>query len=496
MAAAALAWVFAPSMVIFAQRWSDDPGASHGPLIPVIAALLLWAKREQLARLPRRASLAGLGLLAVGLMLQALASWADVLFLLPLALVVGVWGLVVYLYGRQVARAAVFPLSFLLFAVPWPDFLVEAVSFPLQIWTSTYSAMAAGMLGVPVVRDGVQLNVGTFALTVAAPCSGIRSLVALMAIAAVFAYLLPAPMPRRVALFAAGIPVALVANTVRVTAILLMAKQFGTKIALGFFHDYSSPFLFVLACLVLMGLWKALECRPGALEEPRDRDAARAVPVKSGSAGRTPRFAIVLMLALMAKAVISFGQTGWKAGAHTVELKRVPSAVASWRATDHGLDADSRKLLTPDAYLWRSYRSQREIPLDLLVIYGHTKNSFHSPGQCLPGSGWLVTEKRLIDFDYGAGRLPMMLFHIQKGRARQLVLFSFMAGEASTASLYRHNWNLLVDRVLHRANGGALVRLIVPMVGTEQESLEIAARFARGAFPPLREELAGKRPGG
>jgi exosortase/archaeosortase family protein len=107
----------------------------------------------------------------------------------------------------------------------------------------------------------VELHVDDFTLAVAAPCSGIRSLVALMAIAALFAYLLPASMPRRIGLFLAGIPVALIANTIRVTCIMLIAHHFGKKLALGFFHDYSSPFLFVLACLVLMGLWKALSCQ-------------------------------------------------------------------------------------------------------------------------------------------------------------------------------------------------------------------------------------------
>lgn len=262
LAGAALLWVYFPTLLHLADRWGKDPGASHGPLIPVISAVILWKMRLNLAEIPKNSSGWGIWVLCLGLFINALAVWADVLFLLPISLLIAIWGLVLYLFGWPIFKKAIFPLSFLLFAIPWPDFLVEAVSFPLQLWTSTYSAMIAGMLGVPVVRDGVELHVRDFTLAVAAPCSGIRSLVALMSITALFAYLLPASMPRRIGLFLTGIPVALIANTIRVVAIMLVAIQFGRKVALGFFHDYSSPFLFVMACLVLTGLWKALSVNP------------------------------------------------------------------------------------------------------------------------------------------------------------------------------------------------------------------------------------------
>jgi EpsI family protein len=202
---------------------------------------------------------------------------------------------------------------------------------------------------------------------------------------------------------------------------------------------------------------------------------------------------MLLVMALLAKGVISWGQMGWRAGVHPVDLGRVPIKIETWHAKQVTMDNASRKLLTPDAYLWRNYISPKEPPVNLFVVYGHSKNTFHSPGFCLPGGGWQVASKRDIVFDYGTGQLPMNLFQIQKDGIRQLVLFSFVAGEASTSSLYRHNWNLLVDRVFHRTNGGALLRLVIPMEGSEKQALEKAARFARDALPPIRDELAGKK---
>lgn len=213
------------------------------------------------------------------------------------------------------------------------------------------------------------------------------------------------------------------------------------------------------------------------------------------SISKRPSYALILVLALMARGLVAWGQAGWKASSHPVELQRVPTHIDSWKSKDIKLDPGAQKLLTPDAYLWRSYSSDRDPPVDLFVVYGHAKNTFHSPGFCLPGSGWQVTQKREIYFDYGSGGLSMTLFHIQKEGMKQLVLFSFLSGNSSTASLYHHNWNLLVDRIFHRSNGGALLRIIIPTGKNEKHALDTATRFAKSALPPIREELVTKRSG-
>lgn len=254
-------WVFYPAISFLIERWETDPGASHGPLIPIISVFLIWSQREKLKKISIQTNqVLGVVIFMLGLLLFILSHWADVLFLQPISLLICIWSGVISIWGWELFKMILFPLSFLLFGIPWPDFLVEMVSFPLQLWTSTYSALFAGILGAPVIRDGVDLHIGDFALTVAAPCSGIRSLVALMAIAALFAYTLRAPLIRRIGIFLAGIPVALIANTVRVTSIILIAWKVSPKLAMSFFHEYSSPFLFMISCLFLMGLWKVLEC--------------------------------------------------------------------------------------------------------------------------------------------------------------------------------------------------------------------------------------------
>lgn len=201
---------------------------------------------------------------------------------------------------------------------------------------------------------------------------------------------------------------------------------------------------------------------------------------------------ILLGMTLLAKGALSLSGSDWKTTVPSVNLNRIPTTILSWDSTDIKLDSNAYKMLSPDAYIWRSYLSDREPPVDFLVIFGHSKNTFHSPGFCLPGSGWQVIRKESILFDYGDGRLPMTLFEIQKGEQRRLVLFSFLAGNQGTTSLIQHNWNLLVNRVLHRSEGGAMIRMIIPLVGTEKHTLESGKRFAKIALPALYKELSRK----
>jgi exosortase len=243
------------------SRWSADGDASHGFLVLPIAAGLVWARREKLAVVPRRICLWGVPVLLLGLIATVVATWAEVGFAPAATMIIALGGLILYAAGPAFFREIIFPYTFLFFMVPWPDFLIETISFPLQLLTSTYATMIAGLLGVPIRREGVELYMPGFALTVAAECSGIRSMMALMALAALFAYFTRASLWRRALLFVSGIPVALIANVARVTLVLLLGLYYDKELALGLFHDYSSPALFAFSTLALMGLRKLVaEC--------------------------------------------------------------------------------------------------------------------------------------------------------------------------------------------------------------------------------------------
>jgi exosortase len=248
--------LFAPTLAWLWRSWQAHPYYSHGPLLPPLALWFAWRARAGLAA--GRPSSAGLGLvlLGVGLHLVALRWAAHPLS--AAALVATLLGLVLAAGGRPALSAALVPAGLLALAIPLP--LVERLAPPLAAAVARGAALAAGSIGVGVVQAGAQLAVADGAFTVGAPCSGLRSLVALATLAYVVANVLEGPRVSRLALVAFAAPLALVANWARLTGLLWTADTFGTEAGLAFFHGPASPVLFVLAVAALLQVGRALGC--------------------------------------------------------------------------------------------------------------------------------------------------------------------------------------------------------------------------------------------
>jgi exosortase len=260
--AAVGAWLYAPAAVEMVRSWATQDNASHGFLVLPIAAYLAWLERARVREAYHGGATAG-GLLwaAAAIVLYLGGRWMEIEFALPLSLVLMIGAQVVYFAGWSVLRAVAFPYAFLFFMVPWPDLLVEFISFPMQLMSAKYATMMIGLLGIPVTGDGVDIHLARYSFTVAVPCSGMNSLVALMALAALLAYLARGAMWRRVTLFVAGIPIALAANVARIVVILLIATFAGAKAAEGFFHGASGVVVFMFALAGLLVVVRALGLR-------------------------------------------------------------------------------------------------------------------------------------------------------------------------------------------------------------------------------------------
>ncbi|MCS6830172.1 MAG: exosortase/archaeosortase family protein [Armatimonadota bacterium] len=250
---------FAPSFAFLVDRWSNSDEFSHGFLVPLVSLFLLWRKREVIRQTPLQVCWWGLPVLATGLLMQIASEWASVSFLMALAVPVALGGLAWYLVGTRMMRVVLFPYLFLYFAVPWPDFAIELLSVPLQHFSAAASTMLLGLVGVPIEREGVHMWTPRFDVEVAVPCSGIRSMVAILGIAALVGYLTQGRLWAKGVVFLSGIPITMVANVLRIAAIVVMGHYISQEFAMTFFHDYSSPFLFFISALSLLGVKKLVE---------------------------------------------------------------------------------------------------------------------------------------------------------------------------------------------------------------------------------------------
>ena len=153
---AGLLWM--PELKMLWTTWRGDETLSHGPLIPVLAVALLWMRRSEL-HISTTSAVPGTVCLVISLLLYVGGVWADVAFLRLLCLISMFAGTFLFLGGWKTLQVASGALGLLIFMIPWPMTVVEHISFPLQIMSSSYAGLLAGLCGVPVVRDGVYLSV-------------------------------------------------------------------------------------------------------------------------------------------------------------------------------------------------------------------------------------------------------------------------------------------------------------------------------------------------
>ncbi len=250
--------LFWSTFVWLVYNWLNNSYYSHGFLVPFISGFFLWRRREAFARDGREPS--NLGLLVVGASLVAflVAQVWQAYHVSAVAFIVLLGGLALYTLGVKATRRIAFPLAFLFFMIPLP--FINRLSPALESFTATISTAVVSFLGIPAVNQGSQIQLPGSSFVVGAACSGLNSVVALATLVVVFVYILEGSYRAKAILLAMAVPIALVANLVRVSALLVIAHFFGAEVGMRYFHDYSSPVLFLLAFVLLILVGRLVGC--------------------------------------------------------------------------------------------------------------------------------------------------------------------------------------------------------------------------------------------
>jgi exosortase len=256
---AVLGWLYASVLRHLVGQWAHDPNYSHGFFVPLFSLFVLWSERDKLRKLAVQPSTSGLLVLALGLAVLAAGTLGAELFLSRVSLLLTIAGLVVVSYGWNHMRAIFFPWIFLLFMVPIPAIVLNQITFPLQLLASKAAAVTLPLMGVPVLREGNVIQLPAMALEVAEACSGIRSLMSLATLAIIYGYLMEPRTSVRVILALASVPIAVLANSLRIIGTGLLVQYWDPDKAQGFFHTFSGWLIFVVSLVMLFILHRALQ---------------------------------------------------------------------------------------------------------------------------------------------------------------------------------------------------------------------------------------------
>ena len=232
--------------------WDNDPNYSHGFLVPFLSAYFLWERWTPMAKIAPTPNLLGIPLLLFGVLMLVIGTIGAELFTQRISLIVVISGLILIILGKNFLYHLSLPIAFLIFMIPLPAIVINTIAFPLQIFAAQTAAFCLFNLGIPVLREGNLITLATSTLEVAEACSGLRSLMALLALGSVYGYFSQRVMWKQWALVLISIPIAILANAFRVTGTGVLANYWGPEAAEGFYHTFEGWIVFVVAFVLLL----------------------------------------------------------------------------------------------------------------------------------------------------------------------------------------------------------------------------------------------------
>ncbi len=467
-----LVWLYHSILYRLALQWWGDPNFSHGFFVPAFSLFVLWQDRNHFKKVRISPSWTGLLLVILALVMLVLGVLGVELFTSRGSFIVLLGGLIVLFRGWPLFRAVLFPWAFLFLMVPLPAIILQHFTFPLQILASKLAAWSLQAVGIPALREGNQIYLPHITLEVAEACSGIRSLVSLLTLAIIYGYLTEDRNWARVVLACAAVPIAVLANVFRIFGTGLVGQFWDPDKAQGFFHEFQGWLVFVVSLVMLFAVHRVINLiwKPTPITDRLRQSAGidANAPQSPLASSWSSRFVITAVL-MLATAVGLQAHPQEEALPPRQPLSSLPTQFENWTGTDVVLDQQTLDILGPGEFLLRDYEdtTQRQPWIGLFIAYFPTQkmgDTIHSPSHCLPGAGWVPTEREVVTLTKPDGSFfPVNRYVVSKAGERELVLYWFQAHGREVASEYSAKYYLITDSIrLHRSDG-ALVRLMTPM---------------------------------
>lgn len=250
--------LFSHVLLKLLKDWSQNPNYSHGFLIPFITGYMIWEKRQDLFSIRFKPRNWGIMIIFAGMIAFILGNLGAELFTTRIAMIITIYGLSFYLMGTEITKKLTIPFAYLLFMVPIPYIVWNKIAFPLQLLTSRLAESVVYLFGIAILRDGNILYLENITLEVADACSGLRSLMTMLALSSAFSFLCKLSKMKKWILFISAIPIAIGVNVIRISLAALIAKYLGKHIVEGMTHQVSGLFIFLFGLVLLTVVYEFL----------------------------------------------------------------------------------------------------------------------------------------------------------------------------------------------------------------------------------------------
>ncbi len=250
--------VYAKTLYWMVGSWIMNPYYSHGSLVVAISAYLAYrtCRAAEVAEINTSpgGNKAGLFLFSSALLIHALSYLYSYYWISAFSLPFAIFGCL-YFLNEELARKLAFPVFFLLLAVPYP---IYGISNRLEVFSALAASKLLDLIGIKTTLVGAEITTAKNSFVVGAPCSGIRSILALATVSAFYTYLVRAKLAVKAVLLLSSVPLAMLANVLRIVSVIASAEYFGLKFSMDYVHPMSDLVFFIFAVLILIGAEKLL----------------------------------------------------------------------------------------------------------------------------------------------------------------------------------------------------------------------------------------------
>ncbi len=496
--AAAVGFLYATVLAKLGLDWWTDENYSHGLLVPFVIALIIWKEWDAFQSVEKRSSalLGGIAIFFAILALIAGTLGAE-LFTQRMSLVIMLAGIVVYFFGVQILNLLVVPFALLLLAIPIPQIIFNRIAFPLQILASKMAVWGIRVFDVPTLRKGNVIDIlpsgatQTISLEVVEACSGIRSLMTLVTLALILAYftrrdesggfanMSRSDLIRASFLMISAVPIAVLTNAARVTATGVLTFYYGKQATEGTWHDVSGWLVFVVALALLIGVNFLL------------RKFQRKDAKSQSEAIRNPQSAIrnhhvwpLVTALVVAGFAVNWFATRAEVAVERRQLNELTTMLGDWRqrGSEIKFGEGVENVLKTTDYTMREYTSSDGRVANIYVGYYATQRTgatYHSPQNCLPGAGWVLSDPQIVEIVTTDGRkFNANRYIIENGIYKEVMIYWYQGRGRTEASEYRDKINTVLDSVTRRRTDAAMVRVMTSVGDDEAASLNAASTLA------------------
>jgi EpsI family protein len=465
---------------LYANWTLTDSYYTHGFLVPFVSAYFIWKDRANLAKLPIQPSATGLWWILCAAVLLLLGDFLGFRVFAQFSMLPMLVGMVSLMLGTQWTRRLWFPLAFLIFMIPIPPSVTQNIALKLKLIAAQSAVVLANAITLPMVQEGSWIHFGNDRMLVGDVCGGLRSLIALLALGVIFAYISQVRNWAKAFIMVLAGPIAVAANIVRIFFLCIVGYFWGSEVAGGKVHDYSGILIFAVAILLFTALDAPLRRFAPELKKPDDGedvppDSTLSKPRPSGPVHRIAHAATLVILALVT--ALHLGIVRAQAEGDTPQndgpVFTIPSSIVDFKqdGADSDVDDRTREILESSTILIRSYRSPNGRPVQLSIVHaGKTRRSLHFPEVCLVGDGWEIIQQDDVSVGilFTARRLVLM-----KADRYEAVMYWFKTGESVTGSFFTNAMYWAKNQMTFGAPTSAMIKLSTPIVSDGE-----AAAFA------------------